>query len=437
MEINFDGLIGPTHNYSGLSPGNLASASHSQQASYPKAAALQGLEKMRRLIALGYKQGILLPQIRPDLRVLQQLGFSGTDRQVINKVAIQAPGLLAMVYSASSMWAANAATVTPSADTPDGKVHITVANLMSTAHRSIEAPQTALCLRTLFADKNHFTVHDAIFSSTDFGDEGAANHNRLCAAYEQPGTGLFVYGQGETSPEKFPARQNLNASLAVARQHGVSDTAVFLQQNPIAIDAGAFHNDVVAVANGPVLFHHELAFVPGQLEAVILKLPGDIPFRQILVADDQVSLEEAISSYLFNSQLLASPEGAMDQMHLLAPMECKESNPVNRYLEQLTSDDTQPIRKVTFVDVRQSMSNGGGPACLRLRVVLNEAEVSAVDPAFLLDESRLDQLVCWVEKHYRDSIVPGDLKDPQLLAESYSALTALEQLLGLENYYQF
>ncbi len=228
LEVNFDGLIGPTHNYSGLSPGNLASVNHARQASYPRAAALQGLGKMRQMVQLGYRQGILLPQVRPDLKVLRQLGFSGNDRQLLNQAAKQEPALLSMVYSASSMWAANAATVTPSSDTEDGKVHFTVANLMTNAHRAVEAPATARCLRTIFSNEDHFVVHDALPSLPIFADEGAANHNRLCGHYGDTGIGMFVYGvagssakKGTASAEKFPARQSLQASRAVARQHGV------------------------------------------------------------------------------------------------------------------------------------------------------------------------------------------------------------------------
>ena len=48
-EFNFDGLVGPSHNYAGLSFGNVASFSNVKSASNPKQAALQGLAKMRAL----------------------------------------------------------------------------------------------------------------------------------------------------------------------------------------------------------------------------------------------------------------------------------------------------------------------------------------------------------------------------------------------------
>jgi succinylarginine dihydrolase len=438
FEVNFDGLIGPTHNYSGLSLGNIASANHAQQRSYPKAAALQGLGKMRRLMSMGYKQGVLLPQIRPDLNCLRDLGFSGSDENIISQAAKQAPELLAMVYSASSMWAANAATVSPSNDTVDGKVHFTVANLLTTAHRAIEPEQTAKLLRQIFADENYFSVHDALKGGPAFGDEGAANHNRFCESYGSKGAGLFVYGQGTMQgmgavPQKFPARQSLSASQAVARQHGVD--AVFLQQNTDIIDAGAFHNDVVSVANGPVLFHHSEAFKTQDLTRALSELNQILPVQTVEVPVGSVSVQDANSSYLFNSQLLAAPDGSFDEMHLIAPNECKETPSVHSFLEHLVQDHSQPIRQVTYVDVRQSMSNGGGPACLRLRVVLSESEIKAVTEGFILDESKIDALESWVEKHYRESLLPEDLADPQLMKECHGALGSLSELFG--DFYQF
>jgi len=439
VEVNFDGLIGPTHNYSGLSLGNIASANHAQQRSYPKAAALQGLGKMRQLMELGYTQGILLPQIRPDLEVLKKMGFSGSDQSLIQAAAKEAPELLAMVYSASSMWAANAATVSPSADTEDGKVHFTVANLLTTAHRAIEADQTARLLRLIFSDNDHFKVHDALIGGPAFGDEGAANHSRLCESYGSEGVGLFVYGQAkmqgnDLAPKNFPARQSLSASMAAARQHGVR--GVFLQQNPDIIDAGAFHNDVVAVANGPVLFHHESAFIKSDLNEALDQLNARLKIQTIEVPEIAVSTQDAISSYLFNSQLLASPSGSFDDMHLIAPAECRETPSVHAYLQKLVKDKCQPIRHVTYVDVRQSMSNGGGPACLRLRVVLTEDELAAVRSGFILDEERLRLLEALVEKHYRESLLPEDLADPEFMTECYRALESLSKLFDLNDFYQ-
>ena len=82
VEINFDGLIGPTHNYAALSFGNLASASNAGAVARPRDAALQGLAKMRFAMDLGLIQGFFLPLERPNTRWLRELGFAGSDAQV-------------------------------------------------------------------------------------------------------------------------------------------------------------------------------------------------------------------------------------------------------------------------------------------------------------------------------------------------------------------
>jgi succinylarginine dihydrolase len=112
IEINFDGIIGPSHNYAGLSFGNVASMGHAGQVSNPRAAALQGVEKMRANLALGLAQGIFVPHPRPHRAWLAELG---TDFEGVDAI------LAANAMSASAMWAANAATVSPAPDTADGK----------------------------------------------------------------------------------------------------------------------------------------------------------------------------------------------------------------------------------------------------------------------------------------------------------------------------
>lgn len=441
LEVNFDGLIGPNHNYSGLAFGNLASSRNAKNTSSPKKAALQGLEKMRTLINLGYTQGFMLPQQRPDTDALRSLGFSGTDEHVIAKASLSNPELISMVYSASSMWAANAATVTPSHDSTDGKVHFTPANLVTTSHRAIEHKQTQKLLNTMFANDYYFTVHDALPSMNRFADEGAANHTRLTKQYDEPGVGLFVYGRdNETQINEliFPARQTLEASQAIARQHTLpKNQAVYLKQSAQAINAGAFHNDVVAVGNGPVLFFHQDAYDAQSQQKAFSQLSEIIDFKAIEVPSDQVSLTDAITSYLFNSQLLASPSGNMTEMRLIAPSECYDNENVRRYLANLVEDQNQPIRHVEYVDVRQSMSNGGGPACLRLRVALTEEELAAVNPAFLLDNNKIDALKACVEEYYRDELNPEDLLDPAFVVECQTALDALTKVVGLPGYYDF
>lgn len=441
FEANFDGLVGPTHHYAGLSVGNEASQNNRDGESNPKKAALQGLFKMKTLADKGFIQGILPPQPRPNMTALRGLGFQGSDAEVIRSAAAQASQLLSAFSSASSMWTANAATVSPSADSADGKLHFTVANLNNKLHRSQEAPTTAAILRATFADEACFSHHDALPQHEYLGDEGAANHNRFCRDYDRQGVQFFVYGKrasGGVAPVKYPARQTLEASEAIARLHQLNpDYTVFAQQDPAAIDRGVFHNDVIAVSNRHVLFHHQHAFlnqraVLDQLREKTAQL--DIPFTSVEVPQAQVSLDDTVASYLFNSQLLSKADG---KMLIVVPEECRQRSNVWQYLTELVSDSASPINEVAVFDLRESMRNGGGPACLRLRVVLNHRELAAVNPQSLMNDERYQQLTRWVEKHYRDRLHARDLGDPQLLGEVYQALDELTQILGLGSVYDF
>jgi len=441
FEVNFDGLIGPTHNYGGLSHGNVASKNNALKVSYPKQAALQGLEKMQMLRGLGLPQGVLLPHQRPHLPTLHALGFRGTDNAIIQQVSKSAPELLASCYSASCMWTANAATVSPSADSTDGKVHFTAANLSSMFHRSIEHHGTGQLLRQIFPDPAIFSHHDALPAGSHFGDEGAANHNRFTTDYGQRGLQLFVFGryafrENQQVAAKFPSRQTYEASLAVSRLHNLeSKSVVFAQQNPKIIDAGAFHNDVVSVANLNTFFMHEEAFVDKQaMQAELQEKFGKEELHFIEVPTEQVSLEAAVKSYLFNSQLIK--RSGQDGLTLILPEESRDNEQVFAYLESLKTQNT-PISEFRFVDVRQSMQNGGGPACLRLRVALTEAELNAVNPRFLLNDQLHEELKAWIERHYRDEIRPVDLADPELANESFRALDELTQIFDLGAFYEF
>ncbi|MCK0754106.1 N-succinylarginine dihydrolase [Chromohalobacter japonicus] len=438
-EVNFDGLVGPTHNYAGLAHGNVASMRHGGLTANPREAALQGLDKMKSLMEAGYAQGVLPPQQRPDLGALRDLGFTGDDASVLARAAEEAPQLLRAVCSASSMWTANAATVTPSADASDGRVHFTAANLQSSFHRYLEPRTTARVLAAMFRDERHFAHHPVLPATPAFSDEGAANHTRLCGAHGEPGVHLFVYGRqafgGQHGPTRYPARQTLEASQAIARQHGLSDAqTVFAQQNPDAIDAGVFHNDVIAVGNGPVLLYHDMAFRDENATLDALRARMSTPLIPVRVPSEAVSLEDAVSTYLFNSQLLSNPDGSMT---LVVPGECQENETVWRTIQDLLLAGYNPISEVLVKDVKQSMRNGGGPACLRLRVALSSAERQALGGRVLLDEALHGDLTAWVERHYRDRLAPEDLADPQLAQESLTALDELTQLLGIGAVYPF
>ncbi len=440
FEANFDGLVGPTHNYAGLSYGNVASQSNAQDASSPKQAARQGLQKMKALADLGLVQGVLAPQERPDINTLRRLGFTGSDAQVLEKAFREDPVLLAACCSASSMWTANAATVSPSADTQDGRIHFTPANLTNKFHRSIEHEVTGRILGQVFADERYFCHHQALPANEYFGDEGAANHTRLCADYGRSGVELFVYGRSafdlsQPAPRRYPARQTLEASRAVARLHGLNDdTAIFILQNPDVIDQGVFHNDVIAVGNQNVLFYHQEAFLDtaAALDEIRRKLP-DTELHFIEVPTTEVPVLDAVKSYLFNTQIVTLRPG---HMAIIAPSECAETPSVKAYLDKLLTLNT-PIREVHFMDVKQSMRNGGGPACLRLRVAMNEAEHAATNPACLMNEALFGRLNQWVDRHYRDRLSLNDLRDPALLLESRAALDELTQILQLGSVYPF
>lgn len=440
VEMNFDGLVGPTHNYAGLSYGNVASVNNAKGVSHPKQAALQGLIKMKTLEGLGMQQGVLAPQARPDLSVLRRLGFTGTDAQVLNKAAKSDPVILSACYSASSMWTANAATVSPSADSADGKIHFTPANLTNKFHRSIEPEVTGRILRATFNDPKVFVHHQHLPENDHFGDEGAANHTRFCSAYDQSGVEFFVYGRhafdaSQPAPKKFPARQTFEASQAVARLHGLTeDNTVFALQNPDVIDQGVFHNDVISVGNQNVLFYHQQAFA--QTESVLDEIQrkmGHTKMHFIQVLTEQVSINDAVKSYLFNTQIITLPNG---EMTIIAPMECQENPAVYQYLNDLVKQST-PIKHVQYIDVKQSMQNGGGPACLRLRVALKEHEQAAINQHTRLTDAKFIELNQWVEKHYRDELAIADLADPSLLLESQSALDELTQILHLGSVYPF
>ena len=407
VEINFDGIVGPTHNYAGLSLGNLAATAHGGDVSYPRAAALQGLAKMRANAALGLAQGFFVPLPRPNPALLAALGDPD-----------ERP-LIAAAWSASAMWTANAATVSPAPDTADGRCHLTPANLVTMLHRAHEWPHTARQLALAFADNARFALHNPIPPS--FGDEGAANHMRMAASHDAPGIEIFVYGR---PGGRFPARQHEQASRAVARLHRLDPArTLFAEQSPEAIEAGAFHNDVVAVANERVLFAHEQAFA--EPEALFAAIRAALPEAEIVVVPaSAVSLEEAVHSYLFNAQLVTLPDGAMA---LIVPEEAWASPAVRAWLDDMLAGNG-PIRQVIPVDVRQSMANGGGPACLRLRVV---ADPATVDPRFLLDEAKAKVLARVIERRWPEQIDPGDVGSEMLSRQVVDARAALLQTLGL------
>ena len=441
-EINFDGLIGPTHNYSGLSDGNIASKKNFFSVSNPKEAALQGLKKAKILINAGLNQGLFLPHERPFIPGLKKLGFSGDNETILKSAYEYSKVLLSNFSSASSMWAANAATISPSPDTKDGKVHITPANLNTMFHRSLESDFTYTQCKLIFSD-TCFVVHKPALSISGYGDEGAANHLRISKTHEDKGFEIFVFGESAFKEEAFAEyqktsfikRQALEVSKSVALSHKLDRNNVFyLQQHPRAIDKGSFHNDIVSLSNENIFIAHEKAFLNRDVLNHVLKhLEMEVEnFNYIEIPDKEIPLDDIISSYLLNSQLFTNGEG---EMQLILPAEVQNYENCMQWLDKLKQ--TSDVKLFDFVNIKQSMMNGGGPACLRLKVILNEDEINKVNKNFILNNKRLELIENLIEREYRDELYPDDLKDPSLLDESRRVLDELTQIFGTGSIYEF
>lgn len=438
-EYNFDGLVGPTHHFGGLALGNKASQSSRDSVSHPRAAALEGLEKMKLLADRGIPQAVLPPHPRPHWKFLQQHGFFGTPDEIIRDVAAQQPELLSVAYSSSAMWTANAATISPGADTGDGRIHITPANLMTLPHRALESEQTTAILKRIFHQHRYFSVYDPLPHDRILADEGAANHMRLSPAHGIPGLEIFVYGRDIEHPDgpgpsRFPARQTKQAGERIAALHELAhDRRFFVQQLPHAIDMGVFHNDVIAVSNEFVLLCHERAFI-NQAEAFAewkRAFPGDLQIIEI--SEAELSLEEAIKTYLFNSQLISLPQSSSDPtsaMLLLCPKECEEHLRARRVIDRILAGNN-PVSEVHYVSLRESMKNGGGPACLRLRIVMTDAERDAISRNILFTEALHQRLGNWITQHYREELRLEDLAHPSLPGEVQQALEELAGILEI------
>lgn len=442
VEINFDCLVGPTHHFGGLSLGNLASTKSKKRISSPKKAALQGLHKMRFLAERGFIQGILPPHERPHLKSFRNLGLSGKDHEILRSAHERFPSIFFRLCSSSAMWAANAATVSPSVDARDQRVHISPANLVTMLHRSIEHEFAHAVFKKIFADERMFAVHPALLPHDLFSDEGAANHNRLTRAHGEQGIQIFVYGKEAeqfSQPTKiFPARQSLLANIALKERHKLDDAYVFnVQQNPIAIDHGAFHNDVVCVINEHVMLCHELAFLHQQQTLKHLRERYQMHYQQtptiIEIANDELSIDDAVTCYLFNSQLLTKPSGSM---LLFAPADCLKLEKAQSVIDRILAEQN-PLDEVHYFDISESMANGGGPACLRLRMVLKEHEQKAILPNILFSEQRFRALEEIISTHYVDELSADLLWDPDFLRSTHVALDKIAQVLGLGTIYEF
>ncbi len=396
---------------------------------------------MRLVASLGGGQAVLPPHPRPSVSFLRALGFSGDDAGVLRRARNEAPELLRRASSASAMWTANAATVAPSPDTTDGKLHLTTANLSTMPHRALEAATTARVLARIFSNDRYFAVHPPLPPSPPFSDEGAANHTRLTTrratvhlfGWGHPGLRSGDVEAAGPRPQRYVARQGQEASRAVARSNHLPDEAVLLwQQSAHGIDAGAFHTDVLCVGQGPVLLLHEHAFFAQS--ALVNELRRRLGDELVVceASNRELPVADAVSTYPFNSELVETRDGTL---LLVAPCESEQTEAARRFLAKVV--DQTPIARVHFIDVNGSMDNGGGPACLRLRVPMTPTEEEALGARVLYDEKLHETLCGWVMRHYRDRLTLDDLADPQLSVEVETALDELTNILELGSVYDF
>jgi len=424
-DVTIDMLVGPTYLHGGLSYGNIASVVNRSKISHPKKAALQGLEKMKCLHDLGLSQLVFPPYPRPDYGFLQMLGFSGSKKQILEKAYQTNRQHLYQATSSAMMWMANAATITPSQDSHDNKVHITIANLASHAHRGLEAYDSYKLFKHVFSDEDFFTVHPPLPSFYEYFDEGAANHTRFYLPKTKQGIHLFVWGRSmrhHDGAKRFPARQTLEAQEAITRLHRLDQNLVlFCQQNPKAIDSGVFHNDVIATGHNDLFFVHEEAFVNTAEVINALKKKG--PIQVCCIPKKMLSLSEAVATYLFNSQIVCRDGATV----LIASQEVKKSSGCQKALEKLKSFG---IDDVIYLNLSESMKNGGGAACLRLRLVVNDQEWQKIRPTVIFTDSLYFELTECVERCYPENLRIQELCDPKMqkkIADAYTAIYKIFQ----------
>ena len=433
QDANFDGLVGLTHNYSGLSQADQQDGPNKDRVAHPRQAALESLNKMRGLMNLGLRQGVLPPHERPAIGFLRDLGFSGSDHRIWEKAWTQAPRYARAAAASASMWASNSATVSPSADCANGLLHISVANLNAALHRSIEAEASERVLRRIFADETAFRVHGPLPATAGFCDEGGANHFRLSAGQGAQGIEVFVYGRGERP------RHSLETCQALARRHGLAPARViFASLSDAAQKAGAIYSDLVAAAHENVLLFHAEAFYNSEvLKAEIHDKARDL-FEPVLleISSKEVSLSDAVKTCFFNAQMLRFPYAS--RLSFIAPREVRENNQTADLAADLRRRSNGLIDAPMFAEVHQSMRAGGGPSSMALSFELTTGEAAAINAGFFLTPKLSDALEDWINTHYRAELSPADLSDPLLIDETRTALDELTRILPLgTDFYPF
>ncbi|SEI00219.1 succinylarginine dihydrolase [Rheinheimera pacifica] len=424
LQLNISELPGPTFMYSGLSKDNVASVQNKHLVANPLKFAQLSLQRMRLLLDEGVPQVIFPPHRRPDMQALEVCGFTGDMSHMISSADKFSNGYLESLLAASSVWTANAATVTPSADSEDGKVHITTANLNSHYHRSIEASQTHAKLARLFSDDKFFCLHQALPGHSRFSDEGAANHMRFHVEAENRGLNVFVYSNDPDNPEFVQGRQTLWASKAICQLHALPDSKVLLQkQSKEAISRGIFHNDIISMNSHDLLVFHQQAYEDH--ESLIEKLMAQ-GICCVEIKAEEFSLEHALKTYFFNSEFISGKDGGLV---LVMSKSCQHDAKVQVQLDRIQTAYSKEI-KTMYVDLDDSLRNGGGPACLRLRVQLNQEQFSAIPSQFLLTQNKLEALQEVVTRFYRESLSYEDVLTEIFQRNLQPVYTKLEQILG-------
>lgn len=443
-ELNIDALPGLTHHYGGHALGNLPSMQNKERVSHPKQAALQSLEKMRMVHRFGTPQMVFPPHFRPSITTLQEIGFSGGDEQIVAQAVQQIPEVYYKLCSSAGMWMANAATVSAASDTQDQKIHFTPANLASSLHRCIEASFISKLLKKAFPNPQFFVHHEPLPFGQFFSDEGAANLLRLSLHFDISSLSIFswgrkAFGTNAILPKRFPARQALEASEAIARQHSLNEKSVlFVQQSPEAIDAGCFHLDLSATAHKTFLLMHEksLFHTPSFIE-IIQSLFSEKHQKELIirkVAEMELSLSEALDTFLFNSQFITDQNG---KEILLCSNRCRENGNALRLLQELVEDPAYPVQEIQYLDLSESLLGGGGPGCLRLRVPLSSTFLDYVHKPLLFTDTLYERLKRWIEEYYPDALKIEDLSDPELIQKEKEALDTLTKTLQLGSIYSF
>jgi succinylarginine dihydrolase len=431
VEIQIDGFIGPTHHFGGLGVGNVASQQSQWRTSHPRSAGLEGLAKMEQVASLGVPQFFLPPLIRPDWQFLEQHGYRGERSDILKRCGDENPQLLSAAYSSSFMWTANSATTASGVDTRDGRSHAVVANLCASLHRGIEARGRWQQLKDWTKGVEGIEIHEPLEAESALRDEGAANHMRLCdSSGILAGLHLFVHEPTadlkQVGAPKFRSRQGKRASEKVADILQLPDARrLFLEQTRLAIDAGVFHNDVIATSHRDLLVCHEDAFVDQQQSLsricdAFSRCTGET-LHVIEVPRSKLPLGEAVRTYLFNSQIVT---GLDHRMHLICPSQCSESTAARSLVDAWIAAPNNPIHDVTYVPLSESMANGGGPACLRLRWTLPESVLNSRMSVWRWTPERGEQLRNWVERYYVERLSYADFQRLEFAEQATAAVAA-------------